>query len=189
MEEQTPTAPQRKNLPAWVQILAVVALLAFLTLIGFSLKRSQQGPITIGQTVPAFSLTTFDGQTYNTADMAGKVIVLNFWASWCSPCAQEAADLETAWQQVKDSGDVVFLGVDYVDTEPEAREYLNQFSITYPNGPDLATKISQMFRIRGVPETYVIGPDGKLATIKIGPFMSVEEIMTTIEAARTGTGQ
>jgi cytochrome c biogenesis protein CcmG/thiol:disulfide interchange protein DsbE len=187
MEEQTPQASQRNSLPVWVQALALVVLLAFLTLIGFSLKRTQQGPITIGQTVPAFTLTTFDGEVFNTADMKGKVVVINFWASWCFPCKQEAADLESAWRQLSSDGDVVFLGVDYVDTEPEARAYLSEFDITYPNGPDLATKISQMFRIRGVPETYIISPDGKLVDVKIGPYSSLTEILDAIDKAKTGS--
>jgi cytochrome c biogenesis protein CcmG/thiol:disulfide interchange protein DsbE len=108
--------------------------------------------------------------------------VVNFWASWCKPCEGEAADLETAYQMYRDQG-VVFLGVDYVDTEPEARGYLEQFEISYPNGPDLGTRISQAFRIRGVPETYVIGPDGRLAAVKIGPYNSLDEIVAHIETA------
>jgi cytochrome c biogenesis protein CcmG/thiol:disulfide interchange protein DsbE len=80
----------------------------------------------------------------------------------------------------KDQG-VVFLGVDYVDTETEARAYLAKFGITYPNGPDLGTRISQAFRTFGVPETYIIGPDGRLAAAKIGPYLSLDEIVNQIE--------
>jgi len=76
---------------------------------------------------------------------------------------------------------VVFLGVDWVDTEPEAKRYLAQFQITYPNGPDLRTSISQLFRIKGVPETYFIGRDGRLADFKIGPFTSVAELQGMID--------
>ena len=77
--------------------------------------------------------------------------------------------MEQVWREYKDGGQVVFLGVDWVDTEPEARGYLKKFDITYPNGPDLRTSISQLFRIKGVPETYLIGKDGKLADFQIGP--------------------
>ena len=171
----------RRGLPMWVIILAFVVLLAFLSLVGFGLKRAQSGPITVGQKVPQFNLTSFDGQAYNTADLGGKVIVLNFWASWCKPCEQEAAELEQAWQAYKPGSQVVFLGADYVDTEPEARAYLKKFGITYPNGPDLGTKVSQMFRIRGVPETYFIDKEGKLAYVQIGPFLSVDEIKNVID--------
>jgi cytochrome c biogenesis protein CcmG, thiol:disulfide interchange protein DsbE len=160
---------------AWVVILALLALLAF------GLLRSQQGPVAVGQSAPVFTLTTFDGEQIDLGDLHGKVIVINFWASWCKPCEQEAADLETAWRRYKPGGQVVFLGVDYVDTEPEARAYLQKFDITYPNGPDLAMRISQAYRIRGVPETYIVGPDGVLAFVKIGPFERLGEITAAVD--------
>jgi cytochrome c biogenesis protein CcmG/thiol:disulfide interchange protein DsbE len=71
--------------------------------------------------------------------------------------------------------------VNYVDTEAPARIYLKKFQITYPNGPDMGTKISQMFRITGVPETYFIDQQGVLYYVKIGPFISVDEIKSIIE--------
>ncbi len=72
-------------------------------------------------------------------------------------------------------------GVDYVDTEPEALAYLEEFQVTYPNGPDLRTKISQAFRITGVPETYIIDQDGVIVYVRIGPFRSLEEIKSFID--------
>ena len=162
-------------LAAWIGIFALLALLAF------GLLRNQEGPVTIGETVPNFTLTTFDGDQISLAELQGKVVVLNFWASWCKPCEEEAADLEAAWRIYEPRGDVVFLGVDYVDTETEAMVYLEKFDITYPNGPDLRTKISQAFRIRGVPETYIIDRDGKLAAFKISPFTSLAEIQSMID--------
>ncbi len=173
--------PVRRSLPRWVVILAFVALLAFLALIGIGLRRVQAGPIVIGQKVPEFSMTTFDGGVHNLSDFKGKVVVLNFWASWCAPCSQEAAELEQAWQYYQPGGEVVFLGVDYTDTEPEALSYLAKFGITYPNGPDLRTRISQMFRITGVPETYLIDQDGKLSYVKKGPFISLGEIQSAVD--------
>jgi cytochrome c biogenesis protein CcmG/thiol:disulfide interchange protein DsbE len=175
------TVPARRGLPTWVIVLAFVILLGFLAMLGLGLRRVQAGPIVIGQKVPAISLTTFDGETIKTADLSGKVIVLNFWASWCKPCEQEAAEMEQAWQMYKPGSKVVFVGADYVDTEPEARAYLKKFGITYPNGPDLGTKVSQMFRIQGVPETYFINTKGELAYVKIGPFTSVDEIKSVLD--------
>jgi cytochrome c biogenesis protein CcmG/thiol:disulfide interchange protein DsbE len=172
-----------KKLPRWVIIAAFAILLGFLALMGWGLRNAQQGPVQVGQKVPPFQLTSFDGETIKTEELQGKVIVVNFWASWCKPCEQEAAELEEAWQFYKDSGEVVFLGVDYVDTETEARGYLEKFDISYPNGPDLRTAISQIFKISGVPETYIIDRNGKLAARKIGPFISVSEITSMIDSA------
>ncbi|MCX8061303.1 MAG: TlpA family protein disulfide reductase [Anaerolineales bacterium] len=165
----------------WGRVLAWLAIIALLVILGAGLLRSQQGSVNVGQRIPDFPLTTFDGQTIHTADLRGKILVINFWASWCKPCEQEAADLEAAWRFYQARGDVVFLGVDYVDTEPEARAYLEKFEITYPNGPDLGTRISQAFRIRGVPETYIVDQDGILQFVQIGPFRSLSQIKSVID--------
>ncbi|GAP14009.1 peroxiredoxin [Longilinea arvoryzae] len=178
--QETQPSP-RRNLPRWVILLSFTVLLAFLALIGIGLRRVQAGPIVIGQKVPDFSMVTFDGQTHDLSDFKGKVVVLNFWASWCAPCSQEAAELEQAWQYYKPGNEVIFLGVDYTDTEPEALSYLAKYSISYPNAPDLRTIISQMFRITGVPETYFIDRDGNLAYVKKGPFASMTEIQAAID--------
>jgi cytochrome c biogenesis protein CcmG/thiol:disulfide interchange protein DsbE len=162
-------------------LVAWIAVLGLLVLLAFGLLRNQEGPVTVGEEVPHFTLTTFDGEEINFQDLEGKVVVLNFWASWCKPCEEEAAELETAWRIYQPRGDVIFLGVDYVDTEPEAKAYLEKFDVTYPNGPDLRTKISQAYRIRGVPETYIINKDGKLAAFKISPFASLAEIQGMID--------
>ncbi len=174
--------PQAHSLPPWVIGIAFLVLLVFLVVIGMGLRRAQSGPITIGQKVPAFEIQSFDGETYSTADMGGKVILINFWASWCQPCEQEAFALESAYQYYRENEDVVFLGIDYVDTEPEALGFINQFGLTYINGPDLGTKVSQMFRIQGVPETYIIDKSGKLAYVKKGPFASLEEIQAAVDS-------
>jgi cytochrome c biogenesis protein CcmG/thiol:disulfide interchange protein DsbE len=162
-------------------LLAWIGILALLTLVAFGLVRSQKGPVSAGEIAPIFTLNTFAGEQIHTGDLQGKVVVVNFWASWCKPCEEEAAELEAAWKYYQPRGDVVFLGVDYVDTEPEALEYLEKFGVTYPNGPDLRTSISQAYRIRGVPETYIIAPDGVLSEAKIGPFASLGEIQSMID--------
>ncbi len=180
--ESTLSQPAKAtNRPQWGRILVWVGLLGFLTILALGLRRSQQGPVSIGDRVPNFSLSAFEGQQIHLKDQAGKVVVVNFWASWCKPCEQEAADLEAAWRSYQPRGDVLFLGVDYVDTEPEARAYLQKFNITYPNGPDLGTRISQAFRIKGVPETYIIDQEGVLRQVKIGPFQSLSEIKSLID--------
>jgi len=181
-EQLTPDDPgeEKSSARRWGVILAWVFVLGLLLVVGIMLIRTQKGPIGVGDEVPDLTLTTFDGDLIPFEDLAGEVVVINFWASWCKPCEQEAAELEQAYQMYKEEG-VVFLGVDYVDTETEARQYLEKFGITYPNGPDLGTRISQAFRIRGVPETYIMGLDGRLAAVKIGPYTSLEEIVRQID--------
>ena len=188
MSEMNPVeeAP-RRGVPVWVQLIVWVGLIGLLVVLAFGLKMTQQGSVQKGDTPPDFALKFFDGYNYQNqsdvslASLRGKVVVINFWASWCAPCAQEAPDLEAAWKYYQPTGKVVFIGVDYVDTERQARGYLSKFAITYPNGPDLQTRISQIFRITGVPETYFIDQGGKLVYAQISPFDSEAQIHAVID--------
>ena len=181
------TAMPRRGVPLWAQILVWTFLIIFLALMGIGVTRAQRGTVQPGEKIPEFSLTLFSGYEYNgqsevkISELRDQVIFINFWASWCIPCAQEAPVLEEAWRYYQPEGKVVFLGVDYVDTEPEARIFLKRFGNTYPNGPDLGTRISQMFRIKGVPETYIIDTHGILRYVKIGPFLSADEIRAVVD--------
>jgi len=180
-QENQPETNHSTRPTRWGIIFAWALVLVLLGILGFGLARAQQGSIGVGVPVPDFTLTTFGGEEIRIADLRGQVVLLNFWASWCTTCELEARELEQVYRMYKDRG-VVFVGVDYVDSEPEALAYLEKYGITYPNGPDMGTRISQAFRIRGVPETYIVGPDGRVADVMIGPYPSLQEIVNDLEA-------
>jgi len=187
------TGIEKKGVSPFVQGIVWIVLLGFLGFIGYRLLKTQNPIIAEGDPVANFTLTTFSddehpqGQDIRLSDLKGKVVLVNFWASWCKPCESEAAELEAAWRYYEPRGDVVFLGVDYVDTETKARSYLAKFDITYINGPDLGTRISQAFnRQLGVPETYIIDQNGILNSIMIGPFSSLSEIQSKIDPLLIG---
>jgi cytochrome c biogenesis protein CcmG/thiol:disulfide interchange protein DsbE len=175
------TKPARSG--RWGAIFAWGVLLLLLLFFGFGLLRREQGSISVGSVVPDFVLTAFDGQEIALQDLSGQIVVINFWSSWCLTCDEEAAALEQAYQMVQDS-QVSFLGVNYSDTDWAALDYLEKYGITFPNGPDEGTRIAQTFRIKAVPETYIVAADGRLAFVKIGAFSSVEEILEAIDSAR-----
>jgi cytochrome c biogenesis protein CcmG/thiol:disulfide interchange protein DsbE len=171
----------RKSRIAWGRLAAWGGLLLLLIVLGAALLRKHQGQPRPGQKAPAFTLTTFDGQEIALESLQGKVVVLNFWASWCITCKDEASYLETAWQQYRSRQDVVFLGVAWTDTDAKAKDYIANYGITYQNGPDLGTRISQKYRITGVPETYIIDRKGVLVDVHLVPFSSLREITAIID--------
>jgi cytochrome c biogenesis protein CcmG/thiol:disulfide interchange protein DsbE len=93
------------------------------------------------------------------SQLRGQVVIINFWASWCPPCREEAAYLEQTWRKYEDKG-VIFIGVDWVDTQKEALAYMKEFDLTYFNGPDLGTRVAEAYRIKGVPETFFVAKNG-----------------------------
>jgi cytochrome c biogenesis protein CcmG/thiol:disulfide interchange protein DsbE len=168
-EMQALASPKPRRAARWV---AYGTLLALLGLLGWSLIRTSDGPRSSGL-APDFTLTGYDGRTVSLGSLRGQVVVVNFWASWCPPCREEAAYLEKTWRSYQDRG-VVFIGVDWVDTENAAMKYIREFDITYVNGPDIGTRISQAYRMRGVPETYYVAKDGGLRGVQIGPLQPPE---------------
>ncbi len=195
LTEDLKNSPQttRRAAPLWAQVLVGVGLLALLVFLAIGLFRAQHPILSVGSTAPDFSLKLFDGYSYgemgqvNLSDLRGKVVVINFWASWCVTCADEASFLETAWRHYQPTEQVVFLGVDYSDVETKALAYLAEFNVTYPNGPDLGTRITPIFnRNIAMPETYILDQQGVLRRTQIGPFQSVAEIQSAIDPLLTG---
>ena len=174
-----PTSPASRRLPAWVIVVAVVVLFVAGLLVLLLVRPPQRS--LCDEAAPDLKLTLFpeyrgglSNNAISLADLRGKGVVLNFWASWCKPCEEEAAALEAAWRKYKDQG-IVFIGVDYLDQDPAAKRYLQKFGVSYPNGPDLEGRISKRYTIRGVPETFFIDPTGKLISCrKIGPLDETE---------------
>lgn len=121
----------------------------------------------VGKPAPDFALTTFNGEEVKLSQFRGQVVMVNFWASWCPPCRAEAPDLESVWQEYKDRG-VVFLGVDIQDTESEARAFLEQFNITYPNGPDTKGRIMVDYGVTNIPTSVFVSKKGAIARRWVG---------------------
>jgi cytochrome c biogenesis protein CcmG/thiol:disulfide interchange protein DsbE len=171
----------------WTRVVVWGIIIVILAFLGWGLlKRSESRP-KVGDEAPNFTLQLFDGYydefqdgKVTLADLRGRVVVINFWASWCVECRVEAEELEETWQDYRDEG-VVFIGVDFDDTEVKAIGYLEEFGITYPNGLDGRGQITdKTYHITGVPETFVVDPTGKIALVKIGPFQP-GELRRTIE--------
>ena len=160
-------------------ILSLVALASW-TALNDSQAGDSSPAKSFGRVYPApdFNLTLFDGSELTLSSLRGRAVVLNFWASWCPPCREEARDMERVWQAYRDKG-VVFLGVNIQDSERGARAFMEEFGITYPNGQD-TSGIASSYGLTGIPETFFITRDGTVNRRWIGAI-GERQLATLIE--------
>lgn len=166
--DETTLVPVRR---AWWIVPALAGALVVLGILGIGMLNRDRAQVLSGP-APDFTLTTFDGEQVTLSDLQGKPVIINFWASWCVECDKEMTLLEQIHQ--KYDGEVVMLGIAYSDVEPKARDYLAQYGITYLAGQDLGSRISDAYRIKGVPETFFIDREGNVHYLKIGPIEQPE---------------
>jgi len=112
-----------------------------------------------------FTLTDLDGKSWNLKDLKGKVVLLNFWATWCPPCRKEMPDLEMLYRRFGAQG-LIIIGIDDEETET-VKPFIAQQGITYPVLLDPGRKVNTLFRIEGIPKTFVYDRDGKIVAQSI----------------------
>ncbi len=180
--EREAEAPTRRAVYFW-RFLFLGASLVFIVLLAVRLWQTNVQEQRAAGEAPELRFTTFDGVEIDLGELRGKGVVINFWASWCTPCREEADLLEQTWRREKENG-IVFLGLDYLDQEPAALAYLAEFDITYPNGPDLRSQAARRYRIQGVPETFFISPEGRIVETVVGPIASQQELNELLDRIR-----
>ncbi len=164
--------------PSWLRWAIPLAVVPVLLLLAYGFKTDPHeipSPL-LNRPAAAFSLTTFTGTSVSLESLRGKVVMLNFWASWCVPaCYEEAPTLERTWRDYKDKG-VTVVGVDIQDKEEAAREFLARFEHSFPNAPDPRGRVAVDYGVYGVPETFFIDRKGRVRFKVVGAL--------TDEAAR-----
>ena len=155
----------------WVLIGGVIGAVALLTmLLAFGLSRDPtviKSPL-VGRRAPDFSLRTLAGSgTVKLSRFRGQVVVINFWASWCVDCRVEHPALAAAWDRYRDRG-VVFLGIAFQDRVSDSRAFLTELGGDWPQLLDPAERTALAYGVYGVPETFVVGRDGRVAYKRVG---------------------
>jgi cytochrome c biogenesis protein CcmG, thiol:disulfide interchange protein DsbE len=153
------------------QALAVALVAGLLGLLVWKLARGSQH-VNAGQQAPSFTLRRIGAPgTLSLASLRGKAVVLNFWASWCIPCKQEAALLESASRRWLSRG-VVVLGVDSEDFTSDARAFMRRHGVTYPVVHDGQGSSAERYGVSAFPETFFVGRNGHVVLHVPGQIVS-----------------
>ena len=171
-------SPVRRQLVVAVVGLAILALAFGIVW----MQSSKFEPLVVGMTAPDFSLPDLEGKTRQLSDYRGKVVFLNFWATWCKPCKEEMPSMQLMWENFK-SEDFVILAVsmDRVTTKKDIPPFVENMKLTFPILTDSWGQTDKRYKLMGVPETYIIDQDGILREKIIGPRdWTVKESMAAI---------
>jgi peroxiredoxin len=114
-----------------------------------------------------FKLSDLDGKPHALSDYRGKIVLVNFWATWCPPCRAEIPSMQRAWRILKEKN-VVMLAVHVGGTEDKVWTFLTDFGIEFPVLLDADATVSRAWLVRGLPVTYIIDPEGRMAMRAIG---------------------
>jgi cytochrome c biogenesis protein CcmG/thiol:disulfide interchange protein DsbE len=176
-----------KHRARWIALSAgaVVVVLAIVlaTQVGTDPRADANKSHLLGQNAPAFDLPILDGGRVRSTDLAGKVVIVNFWNSWCIPCQQEHASLVEFFRRHAADPGFAMVGIVRDDTDSAVRNYVADEGVPYTVALDPGAQAAFDFGTRGQPETYAISPDGVIAGTQFGPS-SITNLEQMYAAAR-----
>ena len=174
----------------WVLVATAIPVVAFLALLGWAAAKSGGNTASLGvnqefgevevsvsQAAP-FNLELMDGQQLALDGLRGKVVLVDFWASWCGPCRSEAPTLDLVYREYA-GYPVEFVGVNIWDRPSDAEEFARSFDIPYPTGVDEEGAIAIDYGVRGIPEKFFIDGQGVVRQKFVGPIQA-EALRTAI---------
>lgn len=151
-------------------IIASAALVLAITFLIVWLQSAKYEPLVVGKPAPDFTLTDLNDKPYRLSDFRGKVVFLNFWATWCAPCRDEMPSMEVLYRNFEKDGLVVLaVSIDRVTTTKDIPPFVKSMNLTFPVLIDSWGKTDKPYKRMGVPETFIIDQQGVIREIVIGP--------------------
>ena len=151
----------------------IIALIIVTGIAGMVVMKSgKYEPVLIGTPVPDFTLKDMNGKEYTLSSLRGKVVFVNFWATWCKSCKDEMPSMQVLYSYLKEKNipfEMLAISMDRITTQKEIGPFVNSLGLTFPILLDPWGKTDGKYKLTGVPETYIIDKDGKLAEKIIGP--------------------
>jgi peroxiredoxin len=172
MVEQILTKPDENSAPPrsklTITLLSIIILVVTFGIVW--LQSAKYEPLTVGKEGPDFSLPNLDETTVRLSDYRGKVVFLNFWATWCKPCREEMPSMEVLYRNFERDGLVVLaISIDRVTTKKDIPPFIKSLNLTFPVLVDSWGQTDKRYKLMGVPETYIIDQQGILREKIIGP--------------------
>ncbi len=173
-----------KPLSTFYYLLCVITVLSV-----FNSAHAQQNP-EIGTNAAAFKLTDLAGKSYQLKDLKGKVVIVNFWASWCGPCRKEMPSMNKAWQALRDNN-VVMLAINFGESKQAVADFVKTIPIDFPVLLDETNTASSDWNVTAMPTTVVVDQQGKIVERILGPreWDSPKMIDAILSIARKETSE
>jgi peroxiredoxin len=197
LTERTPAPPpvgtgSRLAPPRSKIVIVLWALAIFLMAFGVVWTQSSKyEPLTVGKVAPDFDLPDLDGRTMRLSDFRGKVVFLNFWATWCKPCREEMPSMEILYKNFEGRDFVILaVSIDRVTTKKDIPPFVKGLNLTFPILIDSWGQTDKRYKLMGVPETYIIDQQGILREKVIGPrdWTQLDNIRAITDLLQAGSG-
>jgi cytochrome c biogenesis protein CcmG/thiol:disulfide interchange protein DsbE len=153
-----------------VMVVLVAGLILVAMFLVVWLQSAKYEPLTVGKAAPDFQLPDLNDKEIRLSDYRGKVVFLNFWATWCKPCREEMPSMEVLYKNFEKDGLVILaVSIDRVTTKKEIPPFVKSLNLTFPVLVDSWGQTDKRYKLMGVPETYIIDREGTLREKVIGP--------------------
>ena len=183
--------PKRRSVWPILILAGIASLFGFGAGILIASNANQPADVTLPPTavmqflrenepVPDFELNTLDGEPVKLSSFKGHPVLLNFWASWCPPCKDETPDLIAAYNELKQAG-VVFIGIGTQDDTPKLQQFADEFKVPYLIVEDPLGKVSNQYRVLGMPTTFLVDKDGIMRKV-INGIVNKDQVITDMLA-------